>query len=119
METDQPLEVIIAEFIREKILRTFRDEIPHAIGVQTEELEYVKKKDLYRIRAIIYTEHESQKGMIIGKKGSAIKHIGSEARIDLEHILGCRVYLDLSVKVRKNWRRDANQIRRFGYGEGL
>ncbi len=119
METDQPLEVIIAEFIREKILRTFRDEIPHAIGVQTEELEYVKRKDLYRIRAIIYTEHESQKGMIIGKKGSAIKRIGSEARIDLEHILGCRVYLDLSVKVRKNWRRDANQIRRFGYGEGL
>ena len=119
METDQPLEVIIAEFIREKILRTFRDEIPHAIGVQTEELEYVRKKDLYRIRAIIYTEHDSQKGMIIGKGGSAIKRIGTEARAALEHILGCRVFLDLSVKVRKNWRRDSNQIRRFGYGEGL
>lgn len=118
METDQPLEVIVAEFIREKILRTFRDEIPHAIGVQTEELEYVRKKDLYRIRAIIYTEHESQKGMIIGKGGSAIKRIGTEAREDLEHILGCRAFLDLSVKVKKNWRRDATQIRRFGYGEG-
>ena len=118
METDQPIEVVVAEFIREKILRTFRDEIPHAIGVQTEEMEYVKRKDLYRIRAIIYTEHESQKGMIIGKKGAAIKRIGSEARVDLERILGCRVFLDLSVKVKKNWRRDATQIRRFGYGEG-
>ncbi|MBR3182504.1 MAG: GTPase Era [Eggerthellaceae bacterium] len=118
METDQPLEVIVAEFIREKILRSFRDEIPHAIGVQTEEFEYVRKKDLYRIRAIVYTEHESQKGMIIGKGGKAIKRIGTEAREDLEHILGTRVFLDLSVKVKKNWRRDASQIRRFGYGEG-
>ena len=118
METDQPLEVIVAEFIREKILRSFRDEIPHAIGVQTEEMEYVRKKDLYRIRAIVYTEHDSQKGMIIGKGGSAIKRIGTEAREDLERILGTRVFLDLSVKVKKNWRRDATQIRRFGYGEG-
>ena len=118
METDQPIEVVVAEFIREKILRSFRDEIPHAIGVQTEEMTYSRKKDLHSIRAIIYVEHDSQKGMIIGKKGAAIKRIGTEARNDLEHILGTRVYLDLSVKVRKNWRRDANQIRRFGYGEG-
>ena len=118
METDQPIEVIVAEFIREKILRSFRDEIPHAIGVQTEEMDYVRKKDLHRIRAIVYTEHESQKGMIIGKKGAAIKRIGTEAREDLERMLGTRVFLDLSVKVTKNWRRDASQIRRFGYGEG-
>ena len=118
METDQPIEVVVAEFIREKILRSFRDEIPHAIGVQTEEMTYSRKKDLHNIRAIIYVEHDSQKGMIIGKKGAAIKRIGTEAREDLEHILGTRAYLDLSVKVRKNWRRDANQIRRFGYGEG-
>ena len=118
METDQPIEVVVAEFIREKILLSFRDEIPHAIGVQTEEITYLKKKDLYRIRAIIYTEHDSQKGMIIGKGGKAIRQIGTEARIDLERILGCRVFLDLSVKVKKNWRRDASQIRRFGYGEG-
>lgn len=118
METDQPEEVVVAEFIREKILRSFRDEIPHAIGVQTEEMRYSRKKDLFTISAIIYTEHESQKGMIIGKKGAAIKQIGTEARIDLERILGARVYLDLSVKVKKNWRRDANQIRRFGYGQG-
>lgn len=81
-------------------------------------MTYSRKKDLHNIRAIIYVEHDSQKGMIIGKKGAAIKRIGTEAREDLEHILGTRVYLDLSVKVRKNWRRDANQIRRFGYGEG-
>lgn len=119
MDTDQPLEVIIAEFIREKILLSFYDEIPHAIGVQTEELEYVPKKDLYRIRAIIYTEQDSQKGMIIGKGGASIKRIGTQAREDLERLLGCRVFLDLSVKVKKKWRRDAAQIRRFGYGDGI
>ena len=118
METDQPLEVIIAEFIREKILRSFRDEIPHAIGVVTEEISYEGKKDIYKIFATIYVERDSQKGMIIGKSGSSIKEIGSNARIDLEQLLGCKVFLDLNVKVKKNWRKDLNQIRRFGYGEG-
>ena len=118
METDQPLEVIVAEFVREKILRTFHDEVPHAIGVRVEEMEYDKKKDLARIYAVVYVERESQKGIIIGKKGAAIKQIGIDARADLELLLGTRVFLDLSVKVKKNWRRDANQIRRFGYGEG-
>ncbi len=118
METDQPLEVVVAEFIREKILRSFRDEVPHAIGVTTDEFEYDRKKDLYRVFATIFVERESQKGMIIGKGGRAIKHIGTEAREDLEQLLGCRVYLELKVKVRKNWRKDLNQIRRFGYGEG-
>ena len=119
METDQPIEVIVAEFIREKILRTFRDEVPHSIGVTIEHMEYDKKKDLNRILARIYVERDSQKGIIIGKGGSAIKRIGQEAREDLEQLLGTRVYLDLMVKVKKNWRRDATQIRRFGYGEGL
>lgn len=118
METDQPMEVIIAEFVREKVLRSFNDEIPHAIGVKVDELEYVKKTDLTRIYATIYVERDSQKGIIIGKKGAAIKKIGVEARRDLEHLLGSRVFLDLTVKVKKNWRRDANQIKRFGYGEG-
>ena len=118
METDQPMEVIVAEFIREKILRTFHDEVPHAIGVRVDELEFVKKKDLARIYATIYVERDSQKGIIIGKKGASIKQIGVDARRDLEHLLGMQVFLDLSVKVKKNWRRDANQIRRFGYGEG-
>ncbi|MBQ9954142.1 MAG: GTPase Era [Eggerthellaceae bacterium] len=118
METDQPIEVVIAEFIREKILRSFHDEVPHAIGVRVDELEFVKKKDLALIFATIYVERDSQKGIIIGKKGAAIKAIGVEARRDLEHLLGTKVFLDLSIKVKKNWRRDANQIRRFGYGEG-
>ena len=118
MDTDQPIEVIVAEFIREKILRTFHDEVPHAIGVAVNEMTYVKKSDLHRIEAIIYVERDSQKGIIIGKGGSSIKRIGTEARTDLEQLLGSRVFLKLKVKVRKNWRRDATQIRRFGYGEG-
>ena len=118
METDQPLEVIIAEFIREKILRTMHDEVPHAIGVMVEEMDWNRRSKTQSIRAIIYVERESQKGIIIGKRGASIKRIGSEARKDLEVMLGCKVFLDLQVKVKKNWRRDANQIRRFGYGEG-
>ena len=119
METDQPIEVIIAEFIREKILLHFRDEVPHAIGVQVESMEYDRKRDLQSIYAYVYVEHESQKGIIIGKQGRAIKAIGTEAREDLEQLLGGKVFLDLRVKVKQNWRKDANQIRRFGYGEGL
>ncbi|MCL1796850.1 MAG: GTPase Era [Eggerthellaceae bacterium] len=117
METDQPLEVLVAEFIREKVLQNFYDEIPHAIGVLTEEMDYDQKKDIYRIFANIFVERESQKGMIIGKGGSAIKEIGTKARLDLEQLLECKVFLELRVKVRKNWRRDLNQIQRFGYGE--
>ncbi|MCD8316263.1 MAG: GTPase Era [Eggerthellaceae bacterium] len=118
MRTDQPTEVIVAEFIREKILRSFNDEVPHAIGVVVDDLNYNRKKDITNIYAVIYVERESQKGIIIGKGGAAIKRIGTEARADLELLLGTRVFLDLSVKVKKNWRRDAAQIRRFGYGEG-
>ena len=119
METDQPIEVMVAEFIREKILRSFHDEVPHAIGVVVDEMGYVRKTDHTRIYAVIYVERDSQKGIIIGKGGSALKRIGTEARADLEQLLGTRVFLDLRVKVKKNWRRDATQIRRFGYGEGL
>lgn len=119
METDQPLEVMIAEFIREKVLRSFYDEVPHSIGVGVDELEQVGRGTLTRIYATIYVERDSQKGIIIGKRGAAIKDIGTEARYDLEILLGTKVFLDLNVKVKKNWRRDAAQIRRFGYGEGL
>ncbi|MDO5117667.1 MAG: GTPase Era, partial [Eggerthellaceae bacterium] len=94
MDTDQPIEVIIAEFIREKILLHFEDEIPHAIGVQVEEMEYDEAKDIEHIYANVYVERESQKGIIIGKKGAAIKKIGTQAREDLEQLLGCKVYLD-------------------------
>ncbi len=118
METDQPTEVLVAEFIREKILFHFRDEVPHAIGVVVDEMNYNRRKNLERIFATIYVERDSQKGIIIGKGGSAIKTVGTEARADLETLLGCKVFLDLNVKVKKNWRKDLNQIRRFGYGEG-
>ena len=119
METDQPQEVIVAEFIREKILFTVYDEVPHAIGVVVEEMGYNRRKHLTRIYATIYVERDSQKGILVGKGGATIKHIGTEARKDLEVLLGTKVYLDLQVKVKKNWRRDINQIRRFGYGEGI
>lgn len=77
------------------------------------------KRSLYRIYATVYVERDSQKGIIIGKGGAAIKQVGIEARQDLEQMLGCKVFLDMQVKVKKNWRRDLNQIRRFGYGEGI
>ncbi len=119
METDQPVEVMVAEFVREKILRNFREEIPHAIGVQVDDMEVAGKDgDLTRIFATIYVERESQKGMVVGRHGAAVKKIGSQARTDLERLLGTKVYLELKVKVKRNWRRDAAQIRRFGYGEG-
>ncbi len=118
METDQPIEVIIAEFIREKILLTAHDEVPHAVGVVVDSMDYNRRKNLQRIYASVYVERDSQKGIIIGKGGNAIKEVGTQAREDLETLLGHKVFLDLRVKVRKNWRRDLNQIRRFGYGEG-
>jgi GTP-binding protein Era len=115
--TDQPLEVLIAEFIREKVLLTTFDELPHAVGAEVEDIVYDSKKNHYSIEAILYVERDSQKGMIVGKGGAKIKEIGSAARKDLEHLLGSSVYLDLRVKLKKNWRKDARQIRRFGYGE--
>ncbi|MCL2525707.1 MAG: GTPase Era [Coriobacteriia bacterium] len=119
VETDQPFETLIAEFIREKILRTTFDEVPHAIGIRIDELDQDLKRDLTKIEATIFVERDSQKGIIIGKKGAGIKAIGIDARHDLETLLGTRVFLDLRVKVKKNWRKDAAQIRRFGYGEGV
>ncbi len=121
MPTDQSFEVMIAEFIREKVLRSTFEEVPHAVGVAIEDIEQQGRGEsaLTRIYAVIYVERESQKGIIIGKGGTMIKQVGSEAREDLERLIGTRVFLDLRVKVKKNWRRDAAQIRRFGYGEGL
>jgi GTPase len=118
MPSDQPIELTLAEFVREKILRSTRDEVPHAVGVVIDDFTYDDKKDLYSIWAIVYVERESQKGIVIGKGGEMLKAVGSEARVDLERLLGGKVFLNLSVKVKKDWRRDAAQIRRFGYGDG-
>lgn len=119
MTTDQPLEVMLAELVREKVLRSTHDEVPHAVGVQLDELEYDPKRDFHTVRATIYVERESQKGIIIGKGGEMIRAIGTDARADMERLLGTGVHLDLRVKVKKDWRRDGAQIKRFGYGEGL
>ncbi len=117
MQTDQTEEMLVAEFIREKILRTFRDEIPHSVGVKLDLMEYDQKKRLYRIYATVLTERESQKAILIGKGGSAVKRVGMQARDDLEALLGAKVFLDLSVKVKRNWRSDEAQLRAFGYAE--
>jgi GTP-binding protein Era len=119
MATDQPLEVMIAEFIREKVLLETRDEVPHAVGVAVDDLAFDEDRELTSVHATIFVERESQKGIIVGKGGTMIKAIGTDARRDLERLLGNQVFLDLVVKVRSQWRRDASQIRRFGYGEGL
>lgn len=112
-------EVLIAEFIREKILRSTFDEVPYSVGVVVEDIERIEDRHLMRIWAVIYVERDSQKGIIIGAKGSKIKQIGTQAREDLERIFGCQVHLDLTVKVKKDWRQNAAQVRKFGYGEGL
>lgn len=117
MDTDQPLEIMIAEFIREKIAREFRDEIPHSVGVHVGDLEFIERKGLYRIYATIYVERESQKGMIIGHNGKSIKTIGTKARHDLQELLGAKIFLDLNVKVRKNWRQDERSLKMFGFVE--
>lgn len=117
MTSDQSEETLIAEFIREKVLRGFKDEIPHSVGVLVTKFEYSKNKRMYFIEADILTERESQKAILIGKDGKAIKKIGSQAREELEALLGCKVFLGLSVKVKRGWRSDDSQLRRFGYME--
>ena len=115
METDQPIEVIVAEFIREKILRTFRDEVPHSIGVTIEHMEYEKTKNLNRILARIYVERDSQKGIIIGHRGVALKKMSTEARKALEKFFGKHIYLETYVKVDKDWRSSKRELDHFGY----
>lgn len=114
MVTDQPERVIIAELIREKVLHLTREEIPHAIAVEIEEIKTRSNEDLY-IRAVIYVERESQKGIIIGAKGVMLKEIGKLARADIEELLGSKSFLDLWVKVKKDWRNRESMLRNFGY----
>ena len=117
MDTDQPTEVIIAEFIREKVLLNCRQEVPHSVGVTCDELTW-KKGDHMSARCTILVEREGQKGIVVGAKGAMVKRIGMQARKDVERLLGCPVFLDLSVEVRPAWRRDANEVRRLGYDAG-
>ncbi|MHB0976276.1 MAG: GTPase Era [Candidatus Aquicultorales bacterium] len=116
MITDQPESVIIAEFIREKILEVTHEEVPHSVAVIVEEIERRDKQDLVDVQAVVYVERDSQKGIVIGKNAAKLKEIGQAARADIERLLGSHIYLDLRVKVKKEWRRDKSTVRRFGYG---
>ncbi len=113
MYTDQPERQVAAEIIREKILRLTSDEIPHGIAVVIE--EFTDEDTLVKIRAEIYCERASHKKIIIGKGGEMLKKIGTYAREDLEHILGCKVYLDLWVKIKENWRDSRAMLNNLGF----
>ena len=112
-ESDQPFDVLLAELVREQVLRRTFQEVPHSVEVKLEDLERVRD-DLHRIRALVWVEAESQKGILIGTGGRMIKAIGTAARKELERELGTRVHLDLSVRVRRSWRADESLLDRLG-----
>ena len=113
--TDHPEHFIVSELIREKALHLTSQEIPHAIGVEVEKMKAENEGDKVHVQATIFVERESQKGMVIGKGGKMLKEIGKLARVDIEHLLGTKVYLELWVKVQKDWRNKKNFIRGLGY----
>jgi GTP-binding protein Era len=114
--TDQPERFIACELIREKLLLYLDDEIPHGVAVEIE--SYEEKKDLTRIGAVIYCDKKSHKGMIIGKEGRKLKGVGKSARVDIEALLGTKVFLQLWVKVRENWRDSDFALHSLGYRDG-
>jgi GTPase len=111
--SDLPSEVLLAELIREQVLRRTRDELPHAVEVQIGEVAY-REDGVVEVRAQIWAETESQKGILIGSGGRKIKEVGTAARAELEQELGARVFLDLQVRVRKRWRKDEGLLDRLG-----
>lgn len=111
--TDKPERFFASEIIREKILQQFKKEIPYSVEVVVE--EFKASKEITRIRAIIYVARESQKGIIIGHQGKALKGIGVDARMDLEEFFQTQIFLDLFVKVNKDWKSDERKLKRFGY----
>lgn len=112
--TDQPVSFMVAELIREKALLLTRDEVPHSLAVEIEEFKNQAHGKVY-IRAVIHTERESQKGILIGKNGQMLKNIGVQARQDIEKLLESPVYMDLWIKVKKDWRDNPNNLNQFGY----
>ena len=111
--TDKPERFFVNETIREKILMHYKKEIPYSVEIVTE--EFKEEPKIIRIRSIIMVERETQKGIIIGHKGAALKRVGTEARKDLEKFFGKKIFMDLYVKVNKNWRSSNSQLKRFGY----
>jgi GTP-binding protein Era len=113
-KSDQPDELLAGELIREKYLARLRDELPHSLAVVINDLETLEN-DVLRIDATAYVERESQKGMVIGKGGVVVRDVGTEARGDLEKLFGTKVFLDLNVKVEKDWQRRADGLERMGF----
>ncbi|KQC31113.1 GTPase Era [Flagellimonas eckloniae] len=111
--TDKPERFFVNETIREKILMHYKKEIPYAVEVETE--EFFEDEKIIRIRSVIMVERDTQKGIIIGHKGSALKRVGVESRKDLEKFFDKQVHIELYVKVNKNWRSNSRQLKRFGY----
>jgi GTPase len=115
-ETDEPEELLVAELIREAILEGVRDELPHSIAVVVEEMGPREgREDLIDVHAVMYVERPSQKAIVIGAKGARLKEVGARARHQIEALLGTRVYLDLRIKIAKDWQRDPKQLRRLGF----
>lgn len=115
MVTDHPERFIVSEIIREKVLLYLEDEVPHGVAIEIE--SYKEEGNLTRIGAVIYCERKSHKGIIIGKQGKKLKGIGKSARIEIEALLGCKVFLELWVKVKENWRDSDFALSNFGYKE--
>ncbi len=114
--TDKPERFFVNEAIREKILKFYQKEIPYAVEIDTE--EFVEDEKIIRMRAVVMVERETQKGIIIGHRGAALKRVGVEARKDLERFFGKQVHLELYVKVNPDWRSNQRQLKRFGYDQG-
>jgi GTPase len=113
MITEEPEQVMVAELVREAALEGVRDELPHSIAVMVEEMQ--REDGLTRIFADLYVERPSQKAIVIGHRGSRLRDVGTRARAEIEQLLGTRVYLDLHVRVAKEWQRDPRQLRRLGF----
>lgn len=114
MDVDATPEDLVAEFVREKLFLNLRQELPHSVGVLCESLEYADDGHA-SIEATILVERAGQRGIVLGRGGQMIKRVGIEARRDIERLLGCKVFLDLTVRVAPQWRRDEREIRRLGY----
>jgi GTP-binding protein Era len=114
--TDEPEEVLMAELIREAALEGVRDELPHSLAVVIDEVSArPDRDDLIDVHAILYVERDSQKGIVIGKGGARLRDVGTAARTQIEKLLGTKIYLDLRVKIAKNWQRDPKQLGRLGF----
>lgn len=115
--TDHPERFIISEFIREKVLHLTREEIPHSVAVVIDKIEQEKDRNMVNIMATIIVDRDSQKGIVIGKKGALLKQVGTQARKDIEMLLGSKVFLELWVKVQRDWRNRQTHLKEFGFSE--